>query len=74
MSVLASTEIKRVFEFKRNGETINLIDIDPLMPYGEVVKFYASQYPELTTAKITGPEWKDDVMVFKINTTVGTLG
>ena len=74
MSVLTSKEIKRVFKFTTNGRTIELDDIDPSMSHNDIVKFYANQYPELTTAKITGPKFEGDNMVFKIDTVVGTLG
>lgn len=74
MSVLATTSIKRVFKFNHNGETIELEDFNPSLPFGEIVKFYASQYPELTTAKITGPKSEGDSLVFSIDTKVGTLG
>ena len=76
MSVLEATEIKRVFKYTQNGKTIKLDDIDSSMDFKEVVKFYASQYPEFTTASITGPEFSEDghEMIYTIKTTVGTLG
>lgn len=76
MSVLEAAEIKRVFKYTQNGKTIKLDDIDSNMDFKEVVKFYANQYPEFTTASITGPEFSEggDEMIYTINTTVGTLG
>lgn len=74
MSVLTAIAILRVFQYTKNGHTIELDDIDPTMYFGDVVKFYANQYPELTTASVTGPEMKGDKMIFKINTTAGVLG
>lgn len=74
MSVLVSSEITRIFRFNNNGSTIELEDFNPSLPYNEVIKFYAGQYPELTTARVTGPKSEGDKLVFTIDTKVGTLG
>jgi len=74
MSVLVATTIKRIFKFNNGGTTIELDDFNPSIPAGEIVKFYAGQYPELTTARLTGPKSEGDSLVFTIDTKVGTLG
>lgn len=74
MSVLQAENVKRVFKYTANGHTVELEDINPNLSFKEVVKFYAGQYPEFTTATVTGPVMKEDQMIFSINTSAGVLG
>jgi PRTRC genetic system protein C len=72
--VLTSQPLERKFVFKRNGETIDLPDFNPLAPPQDIVKFYAGQYPELTNAKIETPKVNGNTITFNIGKEVGTLG
>lgn len=68
---LQIAEMKRVFELK-DGNRID--DPNPNMTPDEVMTHYSSQFPELTTATISGPEIKDGEAVYTFKTTVGTKG
>lgn len=73
MSLLTSTELKRVFKFKKNGKEIELADINPQISPEEVLKFHSGQYPELTTAKIK-TEYEGSNIIVNVSTEVGTKG
>ena len=65
------TEIlKRVF-LKDKTE---LADPSRDMKVNEVLDFYSGTYPELTTASVVGPEIKDDKVIYKFQSNVGTKG
>ncbi|MEZ2334712.1 PRTRC system protein C [Mucilaginibacter sp. RCC_168] len=68
------TTISRVFLHKHNGQEVRLADPGVQLTKEDVRNFYASIYPILTTAKIRGPEFKDDEMQFHFETTMGTKG
>lgn len=72
--VLESVPLKRIFKYEKDGEVITLEDINPLWPEQEIIKFYCSEYPELTNAKIEKPEDEGMNRVYNITTTVGTKG
>ncbi|MBA3664009.1 MAG: PRTRC system protein C [Bacteroidetes bacterium] len=55
-------------------ENIELKDPHPNMSHQEVINHYSSQYPELTTANIDGPNMEGDVAVYKFTTVLGTKG
>lgn len=65
---------KRVFKFDKNGDTVTLPDPNPDFTAEEVLRFYSGQYPELTTAALTGPEIKDGKAVYSVEESVGTKG
>lgn len=70
------TNLKRVFKIKNEEtkkETI-LEDPNPNMSAQEVAKFYASEYPELTNAKIEGPTVVKDQAHYVLSTKAGQLG
>ena len=66
--------LKRSFEYSKNGNTIKLTDPDPSLTPDQVLSFYSGTYPELTTASVTGPEYKADTLVYTIKSVVGTKG
>lgn len=68
------TTISRVFLHKQNGQEVRLADPGEQLTKEDVRNFYANIYPILTTAKIRGPEFKDDEMQFYFETTMGTKG
>jgi hypothetical protein len=42
--------------------------------YGHFNQSYSGNYPLLTTAKVAGPEIKDDEVQYRFETTMGTKG
>ena len=72
--LFAATDVPRQFEFAEKGQTIILEDINPSWPASDVMSFYANAYPILTTAKVSPGNFKDDKMVYKFETNLGTKG
>ncbi|CCH01290.1 hypothetical protein FAES_3281 [Fibrella aestuarina BUZ 2] len=72
--MLVNTDLVRKFEFKKNNETIVIDDPNPDLSTGAVQNHLAGQYPELLTAKLKGPEIKNDAFVYTFETTMGTKG
>jgi PRTRC genetic system protein C len=54
--------------------SLRLPDPDPRMSPEEVRTFYSAQYPEITTASITGPEAEGDKLQYRFGVAVGTKG
>ena len=72
---METTTLARKFIYKNdNKETVSLPDPNPAFTPAEVIQFYASQHPHLTTATIDGPRVENDAMVYEFKTTVGTKG
>ena len=72
--MLIANQLPRVFLFEKNGTTIELTDPSCDMMPDSVLNFYSQTYPELTTAKMEGPEIRNDRVEFKFQTTLGTKG
>jgi PRTRC genetic system protein C len=66
--------LPRIFLHKDNGQELRLTDPNDRFTITEVQNFYASTYPILTNAKITGPEIKDDEAQYRFESTMGTKG
>ena len=64
------TTLKPSFSF--NG--LKLPGPNDRMSVEEVKSFYANQYPELTTAVVSGPEVIGDVMQYTFSRAAGTKG
>jgi PRTRC genetic system protein C len=62
--------LKRSFSF--NG--LKLPEPDDRMGVEEVKSFYANQYPELTTAAISGPEIIGNSIQYTFSRAIGTKG
>lgn len=71
---LEVTALKRVFKFKKDGKQIDLPDPNREFTAEEVIQFYSSTHPELTTSTIDGPKIEGDSAVYEFKTTVGTKG
>jgi len=69
-----NTSLIREFKFKKDGTTITLPDPNPDFSVQEVLNFYSTQYPELTTATLDGPKVEGRTAVYSVKTTVGTKG
>jgi PRTRC genetic system protein C len=67
---MEKTTLKRKFSF--NG--LKLPEPDERMSVEEVKSFYANQYPELTTAAISGPEIVGNAMQYTFSRAIGTKG
>ncbi|MBN8786456.1 MAG: PRTRC system protein C [Terrimonas sp.] len=72
--MLTSTILDRTFLFKQDGQEIKLSDPSDKLSVEAVLNFYANTYPVLTTAKIIGPEIKDDTVQYRFETVMGTKG
>jgi len=66
--------LSRVFLHKLNGQEVRLTDPGAEFNTEAVLNFYSNTYPALTTAKIVGPEIKDDEIQYRFETTMGTKG
>lgn len=72
---LTIENLKRQFIFKsEDDEEIKLPDPNPNMNAEEVAKYYASQYPSITTAYTSGPEIKKDVAIYTFSSKADILG
>ena len=59
-------------EFVYHGTT--LADPNPTFSIEEVRSFYATQFPELTSAAITGPETAGDRLRYTFERAIGSKG
>ena len=59
-------------EFVYHGTT--LADPNPTFSIEEVRSFYATQFPELTSAAITGPETVGDRLRYTFERAIGSKG
>lgn len=67
--------LPRVFKFNEDDdEKPSLPDPNPLFSAEEVMSFYSSSYPELTTARVVGPSIQDGKAVYSFATNYGTKG
>lgn len=71
---LEITNLKRKFSFKKDGKTITLPDPNTDFNVDEVMSFYTTQHPELTTSTVKGPKINGEFQEFEFVTTVGTKG
>ena len=72
--MLIANSLERVFLFEENNMDIRLSDPNSSYSPEAVLNFYSNTYPLLTTAKIEGPEIKDDEVQYWFVTTIGTKG
>lgn len=72
--MIIKTILAREFAFKDQGRDIKLADPDKGLSPEAVLNFYSNTYPQLVTAKIEGPEVKDDKVCYSFISTVGTKG
>jgi PRTRC genetic system protein C len=71
---LEVTNLTRVFKISKNGKDTVLPDPNPQMTVEEVMKFYGSQYPELTNGISEGPKVVGDNATYTFTTKAGKLG
>ena len=68
--MLTETKLSRYFNFLG----AKLPDPNPSMSPEEVRQFYSTQFPDITTASITGPEVVGDKLCYSFSRAVGTKG
>ena len=66
------TESRLSREFSYNG--VKLPDPNPAMTPEEVRQIFATQYPDITTASITGPEAEGDKLRYSFVRAIGSKG
>ena len=66
------TESRLSREFSYNG--VKLPDPNPGMTPEEVRQFYATQYPDITTASITGPDAEGEQLRYSFARAIGAKG
>jgi PRTRC genetic system protein C len=71
---LEVTNLKRVFKFKKDSKQVELVDPNREFTVDEVVQFYTTSHPELTTCTVDGPKIEGDTAIYEFKTTVGTKG
>lgn len=72
--MLVANHLSRAFYIQQDGQRIRLSDPDNKLSPEAVLNFYSNTYPLLTTAKIDGPEIKDDEVQYEFLSTIGTKG
>jgi PRTRC genetic system protein C len=72
--MLLTMILPRVFLHNENGQEVRLSDPGTEFSPEAVCNFYSGTYPILTTAKINGPEIKQDEIQYSFVSTIGTKG
>ena len=72
--MLLATQLERVFILKDNGQEVRLTDPEPKWSVEAVMNFYANTYPILTTAKVSAPQIKNDMVEYRFESVMGTKG
>jgi PRTRC genetic system protein C len=73
-TMLIANTLERVFVMSEGAKEITLADPDRNWKPESVLNFYAATYPILTTARIQGPEIRDDKIYYSFESTIGTKG
>lgn len=73
---LKSQTVQRLFVIvrKTDKDKIELPDPNPNMEVNDVMKFYSSQYPELTSSTVSGPNLENNKAVYSFTTIIGDKG
>jgi PRTRC genetic system protein C len=69
---LQITAATRIFIIDRSK--VEIPDPDPSLSPENVMSFYSGLYPELTSATVHGPEYRDDRVVYRFKSVIGTKG
>ena len=65
---------KRKFIITKDSKDKELKDPHPNMTIQEVINHYSTEYPELTTASVQGPDMDGEMAVYKFTTVLGDKG
>jgi PRTRC genetic system protein C len=71
MALDVSTAV-RIFVIDKTD--IEIPDPDPNMSLENVMTLYSGMYPELTTATVHGPEYRNDNVIYRFKSVIGTKG
>jgi len=71
---LITTQGKRIFRFTFKNQDQELADIGIDHTPQQVCNFYANTFPILTTARIQGPQFEDDNIIYRFVPNLGTKG
>jgi PRTRC genetic system protein C len=71
MALELSTAV-RIFVIDKSG--VEIPDPDPGMSLENVMTLYSGMYPELTTATVHGPEYRNDKVIYRFKSVIGTKG
>lgn len=73
---LQVTGLNRSFTITKGKDKKEIVlkDPNPNMSPEEVIKFYSSEYPELTNATLSGPKVVGNTAQYSFKETVGTKG
>jgi len=72
--MLLTTTLERVFIYKDSGQEVRLKDPGDHFSAEAVLNFYAATYPALTTAKIIGPDIRNDEVQYRFESVMGVKG
>jgi PRTRC genetic system protein C len=72
--MLIQNSLPRLFIHTENGQRIELADPNRDFSPEAVCNHYSNLYAILTTAKIKGPEIKNDHLEYEFVSTIGTKG
>lgn len=72
--MLIATQLERVFLLNDKGQELQLTDPEPKWSVDAVINFYANTYPILTTAKVSAPVIRDDMVQYRFESVMGTKG
>ena len=72
--MLVAQELKRVFQFEINKETITLEDPNSSFSANDVREMYTAAYPELLNSSIVNKGVENDKLVYEFKVVAGTKG
>lgn len=72
--MLQTSALSRIFLHRENNIEVRLTDPGETFSPEAVLNFYSGTYPILTTAKIIGPDIRNDEIQYRFESTMGTKG
>lgn len=72
--MLVANHVERSFLFHTNQRNLRLADPDDKLSPRAVLDHYSQKYPLLTTARVEGPELRDDMLEYRFVSTIGIKG
>ncbi|HJU45971.1 MAG TPA: PRTRC system protein C [Chitinophagaceae bacterium] len=72
--MLVANHVERTFLFQNERRPLRLSDPDEKLTPEAVLDHYSHQYPLLVTAKVEGPELRNDLLEYQFVSTIGTKG
>ena len=72
--MLVANHIERSFLFHDDRRKLRLSDPDQKLSPEAVLDYYSQQYPLLVTARVEGPDLREDLLEYQFVSTIGTKG